>query len=108
MRAAGVTLHKSPEKELEEFLASKPAWMRRVLQEDFSSFSRAEQLEWIVNQDRLGELKAEYEVILQKIPTRWKEYRKRLKENSPTAGSGPGAEREAGTATQDCPCQGGS
>lgn len=82
MYGAGVTLRKSPEKELEEFLASKPAWMQRVLHEDFSSFSRDEHLEWISNQDRVTELRPEYERILQQIPTKWREYRKRLKQNS--------------------------
>jgi hypothetical protein len=73
---------KSPEKELEEFLASKPAWMRRVLQEDFSSFLPDELLEWINNQDKVFELNRECEHILRKIPARWEDYRRRRKQNS--------------------------
>jgi hypothetical protein len=75
-------LLKGPEKELKKFLASKPAWMQRVLQEDFSSFSRDENLEWINNQDRVYELRHEYQRILQQIPATWREYRKKLMRNS--------------------------
>lgn len=77
-----VTLPKSPERELEEFLASKPAWMQRVLQQDFSSFSRDEHLEWINNQDRVLELIPECERLLRQLPAKWQEYRKRQMQNS--------------------------
>ena len=73
---------KNAEKELQEFLAPMPAWMRRVLQGDFSFSSREEELEWIANQDKVIEQQAEYERILRRIPTKWAEYRKMLKQHS--------------------------
>jgi hypothetical protein len=71
----------TPQQELEEFLASKPAWMQRVLQEDISLFSPDELSEWNSNQDTVFELRPEYERILRQIPSDWKEYRKRQKQN---------------------------
>ena len=56
--------------------------MQRVLQQDFSSFSRDEHLEWISNQNRVLELIPECERLLRQLPARWKEYRKRQKQNS--------------------------
>jgi hypothetical protein len=81
MCVVGVTLHKSPEKELEEFLASKPAWMQRVLQEDLSSFSSDELSEWNSNQDAVFKLKPECERLLRQIPAKWNQYRNRQKRN---------------------------
>jgi hypothetical protein len=76
----GVT--KKAQKELEEFLASKPAWMQRVLQAVFSFSSREEELEWIANQDKVIEQQPEFERILRQIPAQWQAYRKRLKQQS--------------------------
>jgi hypothetical protein len=77
-----VVVSKSAENELKEFLASKPAWMQRVLQANFSFSSREEELEWIANQDKVIEQKAEFEQILRRIPAAWQAYRKRLKQQS--------------------------
>lgn len=72
-------MSKSPEKELGEFLASKPAWMEKALQGDFSSVPLG--LESSNNLDKVNELTPEYERILQQIPAEWKKYRKKLKQN---------------------------
>jgi len=69
----------SPEKELEEFLAPLPVWMRRTLQEGFPSLTQAEILEWANNTEEIFRRKAEYERILEQIPAKWRGYRERLK-----------------------------
>jgi len=68
-----------PEKGLEEFLAPLPVWMRRTLQEGFPSLTQAEILEWTNNSEEIFKRTKEYELILQQIPAKWKEYRDRLK-----------------------------
>lgn len=70
---------KNPELELEEFLVSVPAWMRRTFETGFPSLSQAEIAQWFGNYDELSRLQREYERILQLIPVKWREYRKRLK-----------------------------
>jgi hypothetical protein len=75
-------MSKKAEKELEDFLASKPAWMQRVLQADYSFSSKDEELEWINNQDKVIEQQPEFERILRQIPAQWQAYRKRLKQQS--------------------------
>jgi hypothetical protein len=70
---------KSPEQEVEEFLASKPTWMEKALQGDFSLMPLG--LEWTSNLDRVFELTPKYERILRQIPAKWKEYRKERKRN---------------------------
>ena len=72
-------MSRDPEKELKEFLAPLPAWMRRTIQEGFSSLTQAEILEWVNNTEEVFRRTAEYERILQQIPSKWREYRKRLK-----------------------------
>lgn len=69
----------SPENELEEFLTSVPAWMRKTFEIGFPSLSQPEMNEWFKNVDELHRLKHEYERILQSIPAKWRDYRKRLK-----------------------------
>jgi hypothetical protein len=73
---------KNPEKELEEFLASKPAWMQRFFQTRFGSLSPDDIQEWCNNFDEVCRAKDEYERILQLIPAKWKAYRKRLKQEA--------------------------
>ncbi len=77
-----VTLPKSPEKELEEFFAPLPPWLRMVVEQDFSSFPQDKLLDWmnhdLADQERL---KQEYERILQRIPQEWQKYRKRASEH---------------------------
>jgi hypothetical protein len=75
---------KSPEKELEEFLAPLSVLMRRILQYDYSSLddpsiSQEEKLQWITNQDKESELRPKYEAILQRNPAEWTEYCQRAK-----------------------------
>lgn len=70
---------KSPQQELEEFLASKPAWMQRALQHGESSLTRGEWTELINCGDELSRQRTEYERILQLIPAKWREYRKMRK-----------------------------
>lgn len=69
----------NPEKELEEFLASTPAWMQRCLLTGFGSLNHDEIREWSNNLDEDFRLTKEYERILQQIPAKWRAYRKRLK-----------------------------
>jgi predicted nucleotide-binding protein (sugar kinase/HSP70/actin superfamily) len=68
----------NPEKELEEFLASTPAWKQRCLLTGFGSLNHDEIREWSNNLDEDFRLTKEYERILQKIPAKWEVYRKRL------------------------------
>ena len=72
-------MSKSPEAQLEEFLASKPAWMQKYLQTGFASLNQDDIQEWCNNLDDVCRLKDEYERTLQLIPAKWREYRKRLK-----------------------------
>jgi hypothetical protein len=69
----------NPENELEEFLTSVPAWMRKTFETGFPSLSQPEINEWFGNFDELNRLKQEYERMLQSIPVKWRDYRKRLK-----------------------------
>jgi hypothetical protein len=66
-----------PENQLEDFLASIPEWMRRLFQNGYGALSASELSECTFD-SRVQPLKAEYETILQKMPARWKEYRKRV------------------------------
>lgn len=75
-------MSKSPEKELEEFLAPKPAWMRRAFQEGFPSLTQDERLDWVNNAEEVVRLTPEYERILQLIPANWKAYCKRHKQEA--------------------------
>ena len=68
----------NPEQELEQFLASIPEWMQRLFQKGYGALSEGELYECTSNSDVLP-LRAEYESILQQMPARWKEYRKRVK-----------------------------
>jgi hypothetical protein len=84
----------TPEKELEQFLAPLPAWLRMVLEQDFSSFPQDKLPDWmnydLADQDRL---KQEYERILQRIPQEWKKYRRRAtlaSQMAPTPKGKPG------------------
>jgi len=65
---------KTPEEELEDFLASQPTWLRTVLEGKYLFSSAQEQLEWIKNQDKVTELTPEYERILRQMPAQWNSY----------------------------------
>lgn len=71
----------SPESELEEFLASKPAWLERALWGEISSLSRDEQLEWINSQDEIFRLRQQYESVLKRIPAKWNKYCQRCQKS---------------------------
>jgi len=71
---------KSPKDELEEFLASVPSWMRRTFETGFPSLTQDEINEWFKNVNELHRLKPEYERILQRLPDKWRDYCKRLKQ----------------------------
>jgi len=69
---------KSPEDELEEFLASLPSWHRKILELDYS-FSRDERLalaqsDWWQNG---GQVDDNYLELLKRCPEKWREYCKR-------------------------------
>jgi hypothetical protein len=72
---------KSPEKELEEFLASKPEWMRRYFQKGIGALNQDE-LVVMLQSGEIITLTSEYEKILQQMPVKWREYRKRRKQES--------------------------
>lgn len=76
---------KSPEKQLDEFLASIPAWMQRYFLTGFASLYQSEILEWSNNLDEVMRLTPEYERILKQIPVKWKAYRHRLKQENAMA-----------------------
>ena len=63
-----------PEKELQEFLASKPEWVQMALQSGNSQMTPQQRLWWMDESDELIE---QYEQILRRIPRKWKQYRQR-------------------------------
>jgi hypothetical protein len=72
----------APETQIEEFLASKPKWIWRYFQKGIGSLNQDELVE-MLQSDEIITLTSEYEKILQQMPIKWREYRKRLKrENS--------------------------
>ena len=75
-------MSKSPEKQLEEFLAPLPAWLKAELeQREYLFSSYQENLESINNHSRVLELRPEFERILSQIPARWNAYCKRFQDN---------------------------
>lgn len=69
---------KSPEEELDAFLASQPTWRQKWLQLDAGSWTNEELLGWS-NSDfaEEGSIEARYKELLRRVPARWHEYRKR-------------------------------
>ena len=67
-----------PESELARFLASLAAYKRKEFQHGASSFTPDEVYEWC-KEDLVARrgLQAEYERLLRRIPSRWREYRER-------------------------------
>lgn len=71
---------KSPEQALEEFLAAQPSWIRKLLEhnnqlsaEEFSAVLTSDwQQTWFSQID-------EYERLLKRIPSRWREYRNKCR-----------------------------
>jgi hypothetical protein len=66
-----------PEKQLEELLASIPAWMRRLFQNGYGALSESELAECTFDSG-VQPLREKYEAILQGMPARWKEYCRRV------------------------------
>ncbi len=79
-------MSKNPDKELEEFLASKPEWIRRYFQTGMVSLNQDELVE-ILQSSEIITLTSEYEKVLQQVPVKWREYRKRLKRENNVFGS---------------------
>jgi hypothetical protein len=76
---------KTPEEELAEFLAAQPSWLRKILERDFNlswdeGMAWNQAAEWW--QDGGEKTQKEYENILRRIPDRWREYRKRLRQDA--------------------------
>jgi hypothetical protein len=69
---------KSPEDELEEFLASLPSWHRKILELDYSlsrdEWSAWQQSDWWQNG---GQVDDNYLQLLKRCPEKWREYRER-------------------------------
>src|ERR1022692_3885007 len=67
---------KTPEEELEEFLAARPSWARKVLQADYFSLTVEEEFAFLHGNwdEDLWNYSAEYERLCQRVPARWHEY----------------------------------
>jgi hypothetical protein len=76
---------KSPEEEIDEFLASKPSWLRKLLQFDFS-ISSDEWLAWHKSdewwRDAGASVNCKYENLVKRSSSRWSEHCRRSKENA--------------------------
>jgi hypothetical protein len=70
---------KTPQQELDEFISTKPSWMKKALRLEHSSFTTEENIEWINHLDNLWLNEQEYRRILRKIPAKWKGYCKKVK-----------------------------
>ena len=71
---------KSPEEELEQFLAAQPSWLRKILLLDFA-LTRDEgtalsESDWFQNG---AEVEEEYIRLLQRVPERWRDHCERKK-----------------------------
>jgi hypothetical protein len=83
----------SPEEELEQFLAAQPSWLRKILLLD-SSLTTDEQATWIASDwwQEGGKVEEEYLRLLQRVPNRWREHRRKVAGNAlstlPSAQSG--------------------
>lgn len=69
---------KTPEDELDQFLATKPSWLRKILELDLA-LSNAEELAWSQSDwwQEGGKDEKEYIRLVRRIPSRWREYRRR-------------------------------
>ena len=71
---------KSPEEELEQFLAAQPSWLQKILQLDMS-LTDEERLAWNASNwwHDNGKVEDEFLRLLQRVPKRWREYCERKK-----------------------------
>jgi len=71
----------NPQKELEVFLAALPMWLRKALEQCKSTkFTSADPKEWRAFRDYVDDKLQRYENLLRRIPTKWKAYRKKHRE----------------------------
>jgi hypothetical protein len=73
---------RSPEADLEEFLASLPTYKRKEFEQGLSSLTQDEKNEWLSdikanNAEKAAELWQEYVRLLQRAPAKLREYRER-------------------------------
>jgi hypothetical protein len=77
---------KSPEQELEEFLAAKPSWLRKILRLEHDDLTKEEKLAWQQSEwwwkDIQGTVEDEYLRLLKRCPAKWNERCRRLKEQA--------------------------
>lgn len=73
---------KSPESELEEFLAKQPLWLQQALRWDFATTPEAVSAFAQYGWDRFFELLERYEALARRVPAEWREYRKRRKQTA--------------------------
>ena len=77
---------KSPEEEIDEFLSSKPSWLRKILQFDYSLSSEEwfawHESDWWPDADAGASVQAEYEQLLKRSPSKWREHCKRAQGNA--------------------------
>lgn len=94
---------KTPEEELEEFLAARPSWARKLLQFDFSltgdEYTAVLHENWQAN---WLNYMAEYERLAKRVPARWREYRERRKQQALASlpSLAPGRPRKDGLAEE--------
>ena len=74
---------KSPDDELKEFLTTKPSWLQKFLQLEYSlspdEFSAWQRSEWWWK-DSEGKVENEYLRLLQRCPAKWREHLERRKQ----------------------------
>ena len=92
---------KTPEEELDEFLAARPSWAQKYLQANYSAMTQEElsALFHVIEEQQLSDDAAEFQRLCRRAPARWREYCKRYKENllqcfMPSGLPGPGATRK--------------
>ncbi len=71
---------KSPEEELEQFLAAQPSWLRKILLLDFP-FTQDEGIAWSESDwiQNGGKVEEEYIRLLQRVPEKWRDHCERKK-----------------------------
>jgi len=71
---------KTPEEELDEFLAAQPTWLQKLLQYDLRLTAGENYAALQADlQEELWNSRAEYERLCQRVPARWREYCKKRK-----------------------------
>jgi hypothetical protein len=71
---------KSPEEELDQFLAERPSWMRKVLEWDFSLTKEEGSAFGEYGLERLADQQKKYEALASRVPAIWRKYRKRRRQ----------------------------